>query len=370
MANKKLTPTIKTNTTITTAAGKPVLTPQYTLEMPALNSTQTKKVDPNIGKTSPYVAPLQTYPTTKKSTGSTGGGSTTSTLKTYLDQMINAYTQGAEANKATAKSTYDQTVADVNRAYDTTASNLLTSINRFREQNAQNVADQKKAYLSNQAALESARSEADRQTRIEAAAKGLGGSGLAQLAQLQNLINQSQDVSEVANENQSAMDTLRKALAQSEEDYNTNLTNAQTTRDTALSNALSNYNNTIQGIDADLADKIANASWDFGTTSASMSRGGGSSSGGDNYASSIGGLLTMTEKTLSDELENINSMTASQLKKSNYKTTNKEQASKQAYNNAKKAINGYIGDYGTDYNNLYNIGYSNLESIYNRYKKV
>lgn len=157
------------------------------------------------------------YGATGSSSGSGGGG------KVDLTNMLAAYDKAAEAARQTTESTYN-----------TTRNDLLTSLKRFQENNAKQVESQKRAYLTGQANLESARAEADRQNRISASARGLGGSGLQQLSQLQNLLNQSQDISELALENQNVMENLRTALANQEEDINTKLANAATARDNAL----------------------------------------------------------------------------------------------------------------------------------------
>ena len=153
-----------------------------------------------------------------------------------LSGILSAYDQAAASKKATAKQTYE-----------TQRSDLLTSLKRYQEENARNVENQKRNYLLGQSALESARAEADRQSRIGASARGLAGSGLQQLAQLQNLISQGQDISNLATQNQQAMDSLRLALAQREEDTNTD-----------IADALAVYNNALQSIDADLANNKAN----------------------------------------------------------------------------------------------------------------
>lgn len=240
--------------------------------------------------------PSTSTPTTKElptlqsftSAGGSGGGYN-------LSGIISAYTQSADADKALAQQVYDTTVRNLNTAldrakdtynkgvsntntqYESTRGDLLTSLKRFQENNAKSVENQKRAYISDQAALESARLEADRQTRIDAAARGLGGSGLQQLAQLQNLLNQGQDISQLALSNQSEMDDLRTELADYTEDINTDLEKAQKLRDTTLDNllttlnyaqqdnttglqdALTTYQNAINNINAKLAENTASA---------------------------------------------------------------------------------------------------------------
>ena len=63
----------------------------------------------------------------------------------------------------------------------------------------------------------------NRQAQASAASRGLGGSGLQQLAQLQNRIAAGKEVSSLAKKNQTVQDTLRKTEQQQQEDYNTNL---------------------------------------------------------------------------------------------------------------------------------------------------
>ena len=245
---------------------------------------------------------LGDYPTLASYTGggSSGGSS-------YLSGLISAYNQSADADRALAQQVYDTTVrnlntalsraedtyntgvSNANRAYDTTASSLLRSLERFQNENKKSVEAQKRNYLSEQAALEDARFEADRQNRISAAARGIGGSGLQQLAQLQTLLSQGQDISELALANRNTLGDLREQLVQAQEDYDTDLANAQTTRDdtlaallttltnaredntNSLNDALLTYQNTLGSINANLADKTATARANAAASSSSNS---------------------------------------------------------------------------------------------------
>lgn len=267
-----------------------------------------------IGKTTWYQPPkeLETYTssaktssgTKKASSGGSGGTAVASSykvsLKPYLDQMMAAYEQGATSNRDLAEQVYNTTLRNLDTSYEranqayeegksiaenrynTTANNLLTSLRRYQAENAKNVENQRKSYLSDQAALESARFEADRQNRISNAARGLGGSGLQQLSQLQNLLGQGQDISNLALENRGELEDLRTALANYMEDYNTDLEQAVFDRDTSLNSLLTARNNawadveakradaettrqnTLSSINADLANKIASAQYTFG----------------------------------------------------------------------------------------------------------
>ena len=169
--------------------------------------------------------------------GLVGSGGTGGYYTLDISNMLKAYEQAADTQRQIAES-----------KYNTKREDLLNSLKRFQDQNARDVANQQRAYLSNQASLESAIAQADRQNRISAASRGLGGSGLQQLAQLQNLLSQGQTISNMATENQSVMDTLRRALAEEQENY-----------DIGTSRALEDYNNTLSEIASNLALNKANA---------------------------------------------------------------------------------------------------------------
>lgn len=207
--------------------------------------------------------------------GSYSGYSAPSVYKTDISELLKMYEDIANTSRGTAENTYnlanvlaqdaynlsranaedaynsarsiaqgvyDTATKNANTSYETTRNNLLTSLKRFQEQNARDVENQRQSYLTGQAELEAAREAANRQTRIANAARGLGGSGLQQLAQMQNLLNQGAQVSELAKENQSARDALSRALAQEEEDNATKQAEAQNVLDAALGDALLRYN--------------------------------------------------------------------------------------------------------------------------------
>ena len=174
---------------------------------------------------------------TKSLIGSGGTGGSGGYYTLDIGGMLKAYDQQAQADRDVAKSTYESKRSD-----------LLTSLKRFQEQNAKDVERTQRAYLSDQASLESAIAQADRQNRINASARGLGGSGLQQLSQLQNLLSQGQTISDMATENQDTLETLRNNLANYEEDTNK-----------SLKDVLDAYNNTLTNINAQLATNKANA---------------------------------------------------------------------------------------------------------------
>ena len=340
--------------------------------------------------------PLQSYPT---SSGSGSGGSSGGlfSASTMLDALKAGNQAAYDAQVQAARTANEQSIKNLNDAYNryredyitnktnlentynTTASNLLKSLQRFQEQNAADVKSQRQDFLTNQSALETARAEADRQLRIDAARRGLGGSGLQQLAQLQTLLSQGQEVSKLANANQESMDKLRKALTQEIEDYNDDLKEAQNLRDTSLSaldtelkrkgedrtTAIENANNNLRDLLAKYAAELANNNANAIATSYSAS-GSGSGSPSDDELNIITGGLETTELNLADALNNLKNMSNKEVK-SNYKkslgTTDKNAIAQKLYNDALQESRAYRTNYGNKYRSAYNTSENNLRTI-------
>lgn len=153
-----------------------------------------------------------------------------------LTPIINSYTNAANAQKATLQANADSTRTE-----------LLNSIKRFQEDTARSQELQRNAFNSSRADLEEAAFQADRANRISANARGIGGSGLQQLAQLQTLMEQNSSISDLAQENTDVQTQLAQALARQEEDTNSDIQTLMT-----------NLANSLQQIDADLGTNIAN----------------------------------------------------------------------------------------------------------------
>ena len=325
---------------------------------------------------------LQSYDTSSSYGSSSSGGSGYN-----LSGVLSAYDQGAAADRALAQQVYDTTVrnlntaldrardsynvgvSNTNNAYNLTADNLRRSLERYQADNKRFVENQKRSYLSNQASLEDARFQADRQTRIDAASRGLGGSGLQQLAQLQNLISQGNDISKLAMSNQSVMDDLRTALQQYTEDNESQLSQAQQTRDTSLANllttlnyaeqdnltglqdALTTYQNTINKINADLANSKASVRSAYGSSSAAS----------EDYADTLAGVYGSLEQQFENKLKEIYNGSGSKSTKNK-----KAQNALLEYQNESASI---YGQYGQKYKGLQDTNLSNLSSILNAYKK-
>lgn len=192
-----------------------------------------------------------------------------------LSDILAAYTKSAEAQKQTIKDTTEsqrQILANnlasqlesLRNSEKTQRETLTKALDRFREDTNKSRQQQQSAFNSSRADLEAQAYLANRQALQSAAARGLGGSGLQQLAQLQNLINQSAETSNLAKSNTDAISELAQALARQEEDTTTNLTNLANTTDQqartlqtqntdALNALLSNSANKLNEIDTNTA---------------------------------------------------------------------------------------------------------------------
>lgn len=297
-----------------------------------------------------------------------GGGAGGSSSSSYVDpsgmiditNMLKAYEDAAAANKAVAE-----------QSYNTRRNDLLTSLKRYQEQNAQDVAAQQKTYLTNQALVESAIAEADRQNRISASARGLGGSGLQQLAQLQTLLSQGQTISDMATENQETVNNLRKVLANYDEDTQTALADLEKTRE-----------NTIRGIESDLgtnkasleyqarekaadrahAQKMAEAS-----TAAQIAMQNAqfeAQAAADEKA--LNSQLATLAKNYENEMSAIDTMSASALKDA-YGTKKASEAKKSLYNTYYSGLGEILNAYSVGGTSLAQSQYDTLSSLYNKY---
>ena len=288
------------------------------------------------------------YPTLNVSSYSGGGGGMTN-----LSNIFASLEQGAETQRQVAKDTYN-----------TKREDLLRDLERFQEENKRNIQNQQKAYLSNQASLESAIAQADRQNRISAAARGLGGSGLQQLAQLQNLLSQGQTISDMATENQNAMDTLRRALAEKEEDTKT-----------AEDRALADYNNALMEIASNLAMNKSN--YEYQAQEAANNRAASAANIAAQIASqnaqyeaqaraderSLKSQLSTLQKNYSKDIDSIEDMSSSALKKA-YGSSKKADAYATIYNNYYANLGDILNAYGVGGTSVADKQYDTLASLY------
>ena len=200
----------------------------------------TEEVDPIAQKVKDYADLLNKYGLGpgggSGSSSSSSGGGYAAPNRIDIQPMIDAFTNAANAQKNTLQTTANQQRSD-----------LLNSIKRFQEQTARSQEIQRDAFNASRADLEEAAFQADRANRISAAARGIGGSGLQQLSQLQTLMEQNSSISDLAKENTNVQTELAKNLANYEDETNT-----------AIQNLMANLANSLTQIDADLGNQIAN----------------------------------------------------------------------------------------------------------------
>ena len=200
----------------------------------------TEEVDPIAQKVKDYADLLNKYGLGpgggSGSSSSSSGGGYAAPNRIDIQPMIDAFTNAANAQKNTLQTTANQQRSD-----------LLNSIKRFQEQTARSQEIQRDAFNASRADLEEAAFQADRANRISAAARGIGGSGLQQLSQLQTLMEQNSSISDLAKENTNVQTELAKNLANYEDKTNT-----------AIQNLMANLANSLSEVDADLGNRIAN----------------------------------------------------------------------------------------------------------------
>ena len=330
------------------------------VKVPTSTPTASNKVNTSVGGSTPTVG--------SASTGGTGsaGGSYSSAV-TYdpsgmidITNMLKAYEDAAAANKAIAE-----------QSYSTRRNDLLTSLKRYQEQNAQDVAAQQKTYLANQALLESAIAEADRQNRINASARGLGGSGLQQLSQLQTLLSQGQTISDMASENQDIVNNLRKVLANYDEDTQTALSDLEKTKENTLRSIESElgtnkanleYQAREKAADRAHAQKMAEAS----TAAQIAAQNAAYERQAAEDEKMLNSQLSVLSKNYENEMSKINSMSKSQLKDT-YGTNNATAARQSVYDSYYDSLGTVLNNYGVGGTDKANSQYQNLLSVYNKY---
>lgn len=278
---------------------------------PVFIQTTSKKTT-SKKKTPTYSGNVTVDPSYYATSGSGGSYSGSGTRwynveKRDISGLLQAYENEAATQRKIANDTYD-----------TTRNDLLTQLKRYQESNAKDVQNQKQNYLTEQSNLESARESANRQSRISSAARGLGGSGLQQLAQLQNMMSQSADVSKAASENQSAMDALAKALREYTEDNESKQRDALTARDNALATIASTLRSQIEQARGDAEREYTNAKNARNAAVAQYSYSsspGAEGSNGVADAQSAALLANQQIKNISDILNATQGMSLGKLKK-------------------------------------------------------
>ena len=145
-----------------------------------------------------------------------------------LSGIIADYNRNNQANIDTLNKTLSDTINTLKTSSEQTRNDLLTSLKRFQESNAENMRIQQQDFNASRASLEDESFMNQRNSLANAASRGLGGSGLQQLAQLQNRLAAGKNISSLAQKNQNAQDALRRALTQQTEDTDTKVNNLET----------------------------------------------------------------------------------------------------------------------------------------------
>ena len=162
-------------------------------------SRQASQTNPNSAR--------DQYDAYLNSLGSGGGGGYASGID--LSNILDTYTQSANAQKK--------------EITDSTASRrqgLLDSLKRFQDETKEARDQQRRAYNASRADLEGQAFMANRQAARSAAARGLGGSVLQQLAQLQAQIGQGEATNKLAQSNTDTLKAINTAAQNKEEDTN------------------------------------------------------------------------------------------------------------------------------------------------------
>lgn len=203
---------------------------------------------PDEGKTTPYIR-KESKKTDSKTfddlyndyLGKVGGGGGGGGVANKIDMTpyINSLKEGAAANKKTISDTYASQ-----------RNQLAQQLKQYQENTATARRQAMDAYNSARADLEEDAYMNMRAAQQSAASRGLGGSGLQQLAQLSSQIESSKQTSDLSEQNTETQNELTKALKDTEAQINTSI-NDLTTEE----------RNRITEIDANVAQAIAQAQY-------------------------------------------------------------------------------------------------------------
>ena len=301
-----------------------------------------------------------------------------------LSGIIADYQRNNQATIDTLNKTLNDTINTLRTSHEQSRNDLLTSLKRFQETNAENMRTQQQDFNASRATLEDEAFMNQRASAANAAARGLGGSGLQQLAQLQNRIAAGKEVSSLAQKNQTAQDALRKALAQETEDTNTKVSNLETNLANAITNAQNQTASQINAANTNTTNLINELIYNEQVRQRNAAASAASSKAGlDSLLSQMKqGVTTLQgyQKSFESDLSSaISSYLASKKKSSVSKLSNNQK--KELSNTLSSLYNTYVKRVGGDLENYGNVAatygldnsytdtaVSNLKSIYNNYK--
>ena len=278
-----------------------------------------------------------------------------------LSGIIEDYRRNNQSTINTLNKALADNINTLRTSSEQSRNDLLTSLKRFQESNAESMKMQQQDYDAARAALEDETFMNQRNSIASTASRGLGGSGLQQLAQLQNRLAAGKNVSTLSQKNQTIQDSLRKALANQEQDTNTQLANLTANLENAIikeqnqtaakvneantstTNLINNliYNEQVR--QAEARERAANAAANLNAQRAALQ---------NQYSSGVNALKGL-EKNLEFNLKNSSS----------------KSDAKAALN---KALNNlFTNDFGLDssYTDLANERLNNLYNLYSKYYK-
>lgn len=268
--------------------------------------------------------------------GSSSGGGVANRID--MTPYINALKEGAAANKKTISDTYS---ADRNL--------LAQQLKQYQENTATARRQAMDAYNSARADLEEQSYMNMRAAQQSAASRGLGGSGLQQLAQLSSQIESSNQTSNLSEQNTETQNELTKQLKDQESNINSQ-----------ISNLINEERNKITEIDANVAQAIAQAQYqeevryqqalaEAAARNAAIAAQNSSVQGElenalDSFSGNLDALLT---QGINDMVNTFNSSDYVKNQKYNKKNANTlNDALAKSYNNALSNLTAYYGESG------------------------
>ena len=279
-----------------------------------------------------------------------------------LTNILNTYSKSAEAQKQTIR---DTTAASIKALQDSEASQrstLTKALQRFQEDTAKERQQQQSNFNSIRADLEAQAYMANRQAMQSAASRGLGGSGLQQLAQLQNLINEGSETSNLAQSNTDALNSLAQALSRQEEDTKTALTDLANNLATKIGDLNTSQANKLNEIDANTANLMAQLQYQEATRAQELASSYAAANAGITSNSDLASLTTSAlDAIVGNAVDDISAAYAKKGKKG-------KAAASEAVTNARKEIRSTLTDAGLSqaYGNTY---LNQLNSSLSRYFK-
>lgn len=301
-----------------------------------------------------------------------------------LSGIIADYNRNNQATINTLNKTLSDTVNTLKSSNEQSRNDLLTSLKRFQESNAESMRTQQQDFNASRASLEDETFMNQRNTIANTAARGLGGSGLQQLAQLQNRLAAGKNLNTLAQKNQNVQDSLRKAMTQQQQDYDTKVSNLEKNLANAITQAQNETAAKINAANTNNTNLINNLIYNEQVRQQQASAQAASAK------ASLNNLLTQmnqgvstlkgAQSSFSNALESTINSYLSDKKKSDVSKLSSKQKTELS-NTLNALYDSYVTKIGGDLENYGNVAaaygldssytdtaLSNLKSIYNRYK--